>query len=72
MDQDQVSQIKLITLLMKPSDCCTHLKPKLSSLNQIISNEGYQITMNKSHGLNNADLQELVKSGLLYQVNQDK
>ena len=40
---------------IKPNDYyCTHRKPKLSSLNQISSNQVDQIKLNKPHGLNNA------------------
>ena len=58
-------------MLIKPNDYCTYLKAKLSSFYQISSNQGDQIKLNKSNGLNNAELQELVKLGLLHQVNQD-
>ena len=51
-----------------PSYYSTLLLAKLSSLNKISSNQGYQIKLNKS----NAELQDLVKLGLLHQVNQDK
>ena len=57
-------------MLIKPNDY--HQKAKLSSLNQISSNQGDQIKLNKSHGLNNAELKEVVKLELLHEVNQNK
>ena len=50
-------------VLIKPSDYCTHLKAKLSSLNRISSNQGDQTKLSKSNGINNAELQDLVKLG---------
>ena len=46
-------------MLITPSDYYTHLKAKLSSLNQISSNKADQIKLNKSDGLNNAELQRV-------------
>ena len=45
---------------------------KLSSLNQISSNQVDQIKLNKSSGSNNDEQLESVKLGLLHQVNQNK
>ena len=53
----------------KPNDYCTHLMAKLSSLNQISSNQVDQFKLNKSSQSNNDEQLESVKLGLLHQVN---